>query len=278
MSRPERPKGRHAPQCDSAAGSPMRPAVSARDVARVNGVPLHAPGEVLAPAPLRQRACTELLRQAAQREGLLPLSDPLAVDGAISECASAAIEALIDRALKVPAVSEEACRRHFTANARAYAIGERLHLRHVLFAVTAGVDVVALRTRAEATLLDVRVHGTFAGAARTLSNCPSGAGGGDLGTLAAADCVPEFAKEVFAHPGLGVLPRLVHSRFGFHVVEVLAREPGIEASYEDVRVAVAAALERQAFVIALQQYLRVLAGAAVIDGVDLEGAATPLLQ
>ena len=34
-------------------------------VARVNGVALHAPGQTIAPATLRQRACTELLRQAA---------------------------------------------------------------------------------------------------------------------------------------------------------------------------------------------------------------------
>ena len=29
-----------------------------------------------------------------------------------------------------------------------------------------------------------------------------------------------------------MLPRLVHSRFGLHVVEVLAREPGTAQSYE----------------------------------------------
>jgi parvulin-like peptidyl-prolyl isomerase len=28
---------------------------------------------------------------------------------------------------------------------------------------------------------------------------------------------------------MGVLPRLVHSRFGFHVVEVLARKPARRA-------------------------------------------------
>ncbi|HMX11963.1 MAG TPA: peptidylprolyl isomerase, partial [Burkholderiaceae bacterium] len=39
--------------------------------ASVNGVALHAPGEVLATETLRQRACSELLRQAAQDAGLL---------------------------------------------------------------------------------------------------------------------------------------------------------------------------------------------------------------
>ena len=247
-------------------------------VARVNGVALHAPNEIPAPEELRQRACTELLRQAAQRAGLLDASDAPGLDGAISEAAAAAIDIHIDRAVQVPPPSDETCRRYFAANARSYTTGERVRLRHILFAVTPGVDVNALRKRAESTLLDVRTSDAFGQAARTLSNCPTGAAGGDLGWLAASDCAPEFAKEVFPHVGVGVLPRLVHSRFGFHVVEVLEREAGVAPTYEAVGGAVAKTLERQAFVTALRQYLQVLAGAADIEGLDLESADTPLVQ
>ncbi|MGZ8255672.1 MAG: peptidylprolyl isomerase [Burkholderiaceae bacterium] len=252
-------------------------------VARVNGVALHAPGETIAPATLRQRACTELLRQAAQREGLLAADDAPGIDGAISEAATAAIDTLLERALKLPEPSAEECRRHHAAHEGRFATGERAHVRHILFAVTPGVNVVALRKRAEATLLDVRCHDGksgdgFANAARTLSNCPSGAEGGDLGTLTAADCAPEFAREIFGKPEIGVLPRLVHSRFGLHVVEVQAREPGVTPPFDAVRGAVANSLRQQGFVTALRQYLQLLAGAAAIEGVDLETAATPLVQ
>jgi peptidyl-prolyl cis-trans isomerase C len=75
-----------------------------------------------------------------------------------------------------------------------------------------------------------------------------------------------------------VLPRLVHSRFGLHVVEVRAREPGHAPAFEAVRAAVALALRQQGFVSALRQYLQLLAGAAVIEGVALDGADTPLVQ
>jgi peptidyl-prolyl cis-trans isomerase C len=252
-------------------------------VGRVNGVALHAPGETVAPATLRQRACTELLRQAAQREGLLAADDAPATDGAISEAATAAIDALLERALDVPEPSPEACRRHYAANASRFSPGERAGVRHILFAVTPGVDVVALRKRAEATLIDVRCHDGqagdgFADAARALSNCPSGAEGGDLGELTERDCAPEFAREIFGRTEIGVLPRLVHSRFGLHIVEVRSREPGVAPAFAAVRVAVANSLRQQAFVAALRQYLRLLAGAAAIEGVDLEGAATPLVQ
>ena len=114
--------------------------------------------------------------------------------------------------------------------------------------------------------------------ARTLSNCPSGAEGGDLGALTVDDCVPEIAREIFGRPEIGVLPRLVHSRFGLHVVEVLSRTPGVTPAFDDVRGAVANSLRQQGFVTALRQYLEVLAGEAAVEGVDLKGAATPLVQ
>jgi peptidyl-prolyl cis-trans isomerase C len=211
-------------------------------------------------------AATELLRQAAIREGLLDAADPAAAEGVISAAASQAIEALLEREIRVPEPSEEACRRHHAAHAAQYTRGERAALRHVLFAVTPGVDVVALRKRAEACLLDVRCHdGTgadrFAAAARELSNCPSGANGGDLGWLAASDCAPECAREVFGHAEVGVLPRLVHSRFGLHVVEVLQRESGEALPFEAVRGAIEATLRQQSYATALRQYVQLLGGA-----------------
>ena len=243
-------------------------------IARVDGVALHDEGEQLDDATLRQRACTELLRQAAVRAGI---DDASAGD---------AIERLLERELKVPAPSDEACRRHYEAHRARFGTGERLWLRHVLFAVTPGVDVQALRSRAEALLLQLRCaepdSDDFAAAARQWSNCPSGQAGGELGWLTREDCAAEFARDVFDSEGtqasIGVLPRLVHSRFGLHVVEVRGREPGTAPAFEDVRGAVALTLQQQAWVNALRQYLQVLAGAAALEGVTLDAAATPLVQ
>ena len=252
-------------------------------VARINGVPLHAASEALDDDSLRQRACTELLRQAAMQAGLLAMDDAPGLDGSTSEAASAAIEALLSAQLEIPEPSDEACRRHFDAQPARYRSGDRAQVRHVLFAVTPGVDVRKLRDRAEALLLEVRCHrdgeaDRFAARAAELSNCPSGAQGGDLGWLRREDCAPEFARELFAGAEIGVLPRLVHSRFGLHVVEVLAREAGHAPDFGAVRGAVALALRQQSFVSALRQYLQLLAGAAEVLGVQLDSADTPLVQ
>ncbi|MCO5356768.1 peptidylprolyl isomerase [Acidovorax kalamii] len=252
------------------------------DIARINGVALNALHELLDEEALRQRACTELLRQVAQQAGLLSADDVPGALGAISTEASDAIEQLLDRELPIPDPSEEACRRYHEAHPAAHAQGERAQLRHVLFAVTPGVDVKQLRLRAEALLIDLRCAddegAKFAEAAAQWSNCPSGQQGGDLGWLTRADCAPEFAREVFGSAEIGVLARLVHSRFGLHVVEVVAREAGPQPAFEDVRQAIALTLRQQAWVNALRQYLQLLAGAAVVEGVVLDAAESPLVQ
>jgi peptidyl-prolyl cis-trans isomerase C len=221
--------------------------------------------------PTQAPAALELLRAEAIRTGLLDAGDPTGEDGVVSAAAAEAIEALLERELRVPEPDEQACRRHYAAHAARHAGGARARVRHVLFAVTPGVDVGALRRYAEACLVDLRAaagdgadrDARFARAARELSNCPSGADGGELGWLRAEDCAPEFAREIFfGHVEVGVLPRLVHSRFGLHVVEVLQREPGVVPPFEAVQAAVAQALRQQAWVAAVQQYLHALGGGA----------------
>ncbi|MEO5509438.1 MAG: peptidylprolyl isomerase [Longimicrobiales bacterium] len=250
---------------------------------RINGVSLNASAQPIMREELRQRACIELLRQAAMSAGLLDTADGAPSDGVFSEAASQAIDALLERELQLPDPSDEAAMRHHAAHPARYRTGERVRVRHVLFAVTPGTNVVKLRNRAETCLLDVRCHDGSAGdgfgkAARELSNCPSAEQGGELGWLTAADCAPEFARELFGHVEVGVLPRLVHSRFGLHVVEVLEREPGVAQPFEAVHGAVRMALRQQTYVTALRQYLQVLAGHAVVEGVELDAADTPLVQ
>lgn len=271
--------------CAAATAQAAPSGLASEVIARVNGVPLHEAGEQMDVDTLRQRACSELLRQAAQRGGLLGVGDVPVTDGVISEAASTAIEALLERELQLPEPDAEAVRRHHAAHAARYRVGERVHARHILFAVTPGVDVAALRTRAEGALVSLRCAtepGAFAEQAGLLSNCPSGAEGGELGWLQAQDIVPELAQALFGQDEsarhVGVLPRLVHSRFGLHIVEVQERDQGFDPGFDEVRAAVAQSLHQQAYVTALRQYLQLLAGMAKLEGVALDGSDSPLVQ
>lgn len=252
--------------------------------ASVNGVALHAAEEPVAADELRERAWAELLRQEAVRLGRLPAAPAQDVP-AIDEAAQRAIHAMLDSEVPLRVPSGPECERYHAANQRRFVQGRRAHVRHILFAVSGRVDVQVLAARAERVLLELARADAppqrFAELARELSNCPSGAHGGDLGWLVPQDCAPEIGAELFDSQefrGTGLLPRLVRSRFGLHVVDVLAREEGRAIPFEDVRERIAVELAERSRATALHQYMRVLAGRARIEGVALEAASSPLVQ
>lgn len=254
-------------------------------VARVNGRSLFAEGERPDTASLRERAFGELLRQEAVRQGLLAEADgnhaPL-----LDDSDRRTIEAMVDRAVTSPLPSDEECRRYFEANQHPFMLGQAVHLRHILFAVTPGVNVHALTVRAEKALLELSrkdvAPGRFGDLAAELSNCPTSAQGGDLGWVGPDDCAPELANELFHQKhsqwGMGVHPRLIHTRFGFHIIDVLGRRKGRQASYEQVAARIAAQLALQSRARALNHYMTLLVGQAHVEGVELAAADSPLVQ
>ncbi len=82
------------------------------------------------------------------------------------------------------------------------------------------------REQAEELLDELRGHPErFAEQALRFSACPSKDEGGDLGWIEPGQTVPEFEKRLLQHaPGL--LEHPLESRYGLHVVELLAREGG----------------------------------------------------
>ena len=114
-------------------------------IARINGVPLHSADEELDDITLRQHACSELLRQAAIAGGLLAATDTPPTDGVMSEAASEAIDDWLERELRLPEPTDEACRRHHAAHPARYRTGERVNVRHILFAVTPGMEGAVFR-------------------------------------------------------------------------------------------------------------------------------------
>lgn len=235
---------------------------------RVNGVEVDVtdwPSAELA-------AVNELLRQRAQSLELL-------AEGADDAAGSEAIEQLLLREVAVPEPTPAECRRYYEAHPERYRSGELVHARHILFQVTPGTPIGAIRGVAEAMLKELhRQPELFEARAREKSNCPSGAQGGSLGQLTRGASVPEFEKAVFDSQALGVLPNLVNTRYGFHIVSVDQRIPGEQLPFEAVAERVARELRNAAERRALSQYVSLLAGQAELEGVALEAAGSPLVQ
>ena len=186
-------------QCSGTSGaSSTGELLDAPVVARVNGITLVVPGEQLEAEALRERACAELLRQEAVRQKLLPRHPGLDMP-MLAESDRKVIEDMVEAAISIESPGEVECRRHYEANLTEFVVGQAMHVRHILFAVTPGVDVHALRVRAEAALMELLRKDVpperFAQMATELSNCPSGAQGGDLGWVGPDDCAPECSTK-----------------------------------------------------------------------------------
>jgi len=236
----------------------------------VNGVAVEPVGF---PSPA-VAAVRELLRQRAVAAGLL--DDDADADG---DTATRAIEQLLDREVMIPPAVEDECRRYYDTHIDSFRSGDLVFARHILFQVTPGSPLDLVRTKAEQTLAAVATNPkTFEALAHTLSNCPSGQHGGNLGQIGRGETVPEFERALFGDGWIGILPRLVKTRYGFHIVSIERRVDGTVLPFEAVRERIADALTARVQQRALRQYVRLLAGQADIRGIDLDPAGSPLVQ
>ena len=175
-------------------------------------------------------AARELLRQRALAVGLLEeaCGDQTTVDRAI--------EGLLAREVLVPTPTEDECRRYYDAHPQDFRSGDLVHARHILFQVTPSVRIPEIRARAEQTLNELlREPERFAAMAAEFSNCPSGQHGGNLGQIGRGDTVPEFERALFRLGPTGLLPELVKTRYGFHIVAVDRRVPGAPLPFDVAR-------------------------------------------
>ncbi|QGZ37980.1 peptidyl-prolyl cis-trans isomerase C [Pseudoduganella flava] len=223
--------------------------------------------------PLKQAVHEVVLRRV-----LLDEADRL---GIVSGDASddERIETLFACEVQVPEVDDLACRRYYDAHKAAFTRGELVEARHILFQVTPEAPLELLRETATLILEELRHRPErFEELAKRYSNCPSGAVGGSLGQLKRGDCVPEFDAVLFRLAAGELAGRLVETRFGLHIVQVQRRLEGTLLPFDSVREQVADTLRRESWQRALHQYLHVLVGRAKIEGVELEGAESPLVQ
>ncbi len=271
---------------------PPRPAKVIKDVT-VNGVlipeadimaeaqnhPADTPGAALAQAA-HALAVRELLLQEA---GRLKVAAPApAGEGRREETGDdVVIRLLIEQEIDVPQAGEEECRRIYAVNRHRFCSDTIYEARHILFAVE-GDDTQAreaVRGKAENLAAHLSLHPEeFAGVAEEFSDCPSGRQGGNLGQLTTGSTVSEFERALETMSAGDTTPKLVESRFGFHLVVVDRKIDGEQLPFENVQARIAAWLDAAAWSKAVAQYISILAGKADIQGVDMEASHGFLVQ
>lgn len=228
----------------------------------------------------RALAIRELLVQEADRLGIDadPIEDE---EGRRETPQEASYRALLEREVVVPRADEAACRRYYEQNRRRFRSPDLFEPAHILLPAAPG-DIKAREAarRTAAALLDLlrADREAFAALAKEHSACPSGEQGGNLGQIGPGQTVAEFEAALrIMEPGT-VHPEPVETRYGLHIVRLARRIDGRELPFEAVRERIADYLDTAVHFRALQQYVSVLAGRAVVTGVDLAGATGPLVQ
>jgi peptidyl-prolyl cis-trans isomerase C len=186
------------------------------------------------------------------RKLLLDRAGRLGIEGDTEELR---IDALLDREVALQPPTEPDCRDYYAAHPERFRSGDLVEADHILFAVTDNVPLPALRQRAQQALGQVLADpACFASLARELSNCPSAEVGGNLGQLSRGDVVPEFWQAITAFEGIGVVPKLVETRYGLHLLRIARRVDGRALPFEAVCEEIAARLAEKALQQALRNY------------------------
>jgi peptidyl-prolyl cis-trans isomerase C len=271
----------------------VKPAISARPkVVSVNGTII--PREAIAretqnhpatkpieawQAAARALAVRELLLQEARRLQIQPAPTSDA-EGRRETDEEALIRQLVERELAVPEPDEATCLRYFEQNRKRFRSPDLFEIAHILIAAPRDIDE-RNKAREQATSMLRQVlasPASFGNMAKAHSACPSGKLGGSLGQIGPGQTVPEFEAALAQIPvgTIGLDP--VESRYGFHIARVDRRIEGRNLPFEIARPRIAAYLAEHVRRTAIRQYLSLLAGRAVLEGVTLEAAQSPLIQ
>ncbi|MGH1460382.1 MAG: peptidylprolyl isomerase [Paracoccaceae bacterium] len=215
-------------------------------------------------------AIRTLLLQEAKRRGLTP--DPLELaPGRFETDDEALIRALLDEALVIEPVGEEAVRGEWEKDPARYRSAPLWDVSHILCACDPRDEAECAAAEARAVALLARLDGDakgFAAVARE-SDCGSKASGGHLGQLGPGDTVPEFEAALRSLTEGALTPAPVLSRHGWHIIRLNATAPGQVLPYDTVRPKIAQALEKAAWARASRAFVESLGQEAQISGASL---------
>lgn len=216
-------------------------------------------------------AIRALLLQEARRRGLEADPEELA-PGRVETEEEAMIHALLDDALTIAPVTEQAIHAEWARNPDRFRSAPLWDVSHILCACDPRDDTARQAAEARALAVLARLDGDpkgFAALAARESDCGSKASGGRLGQLGPGDTVPEFEAALRSLPDGGMTPTPVLSRHGWHIIRLNATAPRQVLPFEAARPKIARALEKAAWARASRDFIDALARGAQISGASL---------
>ena len=185
-----------------------------------------------------------------------------------------AISALIDKNVQAVMPDIDTCKRYYQQNTADFKTDPIMSVRHILLACLPedGEERLAVKKTAYEMIEQINNNANpnaeFIQIARQYSACPSKEADGELGVVSKGQTVSEFESILFSLE-TGLAPSPIESRYGFHIVEVLDKQPGMQMTYDQVAAAISNKLSQQAFHQSLCDYLFMLSNEAEIEGIEV---------
>jgi peptidyl-prolyl cis-trans isomerase C len=134
-------------------------------------------------------------------------------------------------------VSNDETKAHYNNNPDLFKQPEQVRAMHILVMVdpqATAEQKAAARKKLKDVLKRLGKGEDFETLAKEYSEGPSGAKGGDLGYFSRGQMVPPFEAAAFALKS-GEVSDIVETRFGYHLIKVVDKKPGLTMSYEEVK-------------------------------------------
>ncbi len=171
-------------------------------------------------------------------------------------------QAQIGQAIQIPDTQAES---YYNSHKDQYRTPERVQARHILIKTTgkSKEEAAQLKTKADDLLKQIKGGADFAKVAEKNSEDPgSAAKGGDLGWIVRGQMVKNFEDTVFSLKPKDISD-VITTEYGFHIIQVMAKEPARLRTIDEVRPEIVGNLRNQQ-VFDLMQNLADQAHAALV--------------
>lgn len=188
----------------------------------------------------------ELVYGAAKKSGVLTTPEYKKEFDAISSRIEKQLAAKVwqEQLLAKVSVDEKALKSYYNTHPDEFEQKEKVHARHILVKTEGEAKAIIDGLKG---LSGEKLKAKFIDEAKTKSTGPSGPKGGDLGSFAQGQMVPEFNDAVFNMKVGTITPTPVKTQFGYHVIYLEDKQDSKKASYEESKPFIEQRLKQEKF-------------------------------
>ncbi|HQR73100.1 MAG TPA: peptidylprolyl isomerase [Sulfurovum sp.] len=159
-------------------------------------------------------------------------------------------------------VSDGDAKAFYDKNSAKFMQQDSMHARHILVKDEKEAQAIIDSLK---SLKGDALKTKFIEVAQTKSTGPSGPKGGDLGTFAKGQMVPEFSDAAWALEVGQITTKPVKTQFGYHVIFLEEKTPAKPTSYDEVKDKILTMLKQQQFTAKVGEIAKELKSKAKIE-------------